>query len=92
MDNKYINHSNGSNDRIITIDIKISRLLKMSEAATLLNMSTSSLQTLMLRGEISSFEVNGQIHFDENELWDWMYKQNPIMIKNKSPQLNIFAN
>ena len=92
MDNKYINHSNESNDRIITIDIKISRLLKMSEAATLLNMSTSSLQTLMLQGEISSFEVNGQIHFDENDLWDWMHKQNPPMIKNLNPLLNIFAN
>ena len=76
----------------LTIVIQISKLLKVPEAAEFLNMNESSVHELMAKGEIPFIELNGEIHIREYELWDWMYKQNPIMIKNENPELDIFAN
>ena len=76
----------------LTIVIQISKLFKVSEAAEFLNMSKSLLQELISKGKIPFIELNGEIHIRQYELWDWMYEQNPIMIKNENPELDIFAN
>lgn len=80
------------NQNKVTLTIKVSRLLKISEAAILLNESEHFLRDLTSREELVPLEVNGQMYFDESDLWDWMYKQNPIMIKNQNPSLDIFTN
>lgn len=88
-----INHLNVSDkQKQLTIVIQISGLFKVPEAAEFLNMNESSVHELMAKGEIPFIELNGEIHIREYELWDWMYKQNPIMIKNENPALDIFAN
>jgi hypothetical protein len=92
MNNQTLNNNNGNNNTHIQVVCLISKLYNLSEAANLLNIDESSLQELISRGEISSLNVNAQPHFRENDLWDWMYKQNPIMIKNENPELDIFAN
>lgn len=84
-----INQASNSN---ITITIIISKLLNMDEATKLLNIEETKLLTLLATNEISFIEIEGKLFFDEKELWDWMYKQNPPMIKNLNPLLNIFAN
>ena len=92
MKNKIKNEIDSCDNQQLTIVITISKLLKISEAAEFLNMSESSLQELLAKGEIPFIELNGEVQIREYELWDWMYKQNPIMIKNENPALDIFAN
>ena len=88
-----IKHQNiNETQKDLTVVIQISRLFKVPEAAEFLNMSEMLLQEMIAKGEIPFIELNGEIHIREYELWDWMYKQNPIMIKNENPELDIFAN
>lgn len=82
----------GNEQKRLTIVIAFIKLFQVAEAAEFLNMSESSLQELLAKGEIPFIELNGEVQIREYELWDWMYKQNPIMIKNENPALDIFAN
>jgi len=92
MQNQIKHQNINEAQKRITIVIKFSRLFKVPEAAEFLNMNESSLHELMVKGEIPFIELNGEVHIREYELWDWMYEQNPIMIKNENPALDIFAN
>jgi len=76
----------------ITVTIIISKLLNMDEATKLLNIEETTLLTLLATNEISFIEIEGRLFIDEIDLWDWMYKQSPPMIKNLNPLLNIYAN
>ena len=76
----------------LTIVIQISRLFRVPEAAEFLNMEESFLHELMAKGELSFRKVCSEVVISEIDLWDWMYKQNPIMIKNENPTFDIFAN
>jgi excisionase family DNA binding protein len=90
---KSTNNADISNEPMtLTIVIAFINLFKVAEAANFLNMSESSLLELIAKGEIPFKKINGEIHIREYELWDWMYKQNPIMIKNENPAFDIFAN
>ena len=76
----------------IQVIVSDSNLYNRQEAANILNMSKTDLQDLLDKNEIHYMVIQGNIYIDEYDLWDWMYKQNPIMIKNKNPQLDLFAN
>lgn len=91
MQNQFNNHNN-SNEQEITITINISKLLNMDEATKLLNIDETKLLTLLATNEIPFIEIQGKLFIDEKELWDWMHKQSPPMIKNLNPLLNIYAN
>ena len=88
--NKYQDEK--PNHTHIQVIVSDSNLYNRQEAANLLNLSKNDLQALLDKNEIHSFVIQDKIYIDEIDLWNWMYKQNPIMIKNKNPQLDLFAN
>lgn len=85
--------NNKNENQNITIVIRVSRMLEINEAIKLLNTNEEGILTLAAKNEIQFFNNAGEIYFDENELWDWMFRQNQPMIKNyTNPSLNIFPN
>ena len=85
--------NNKNENQNLTIVIIISRMLEINEAKKLLNTNEEGVLSLAAKSEIQFFYNQGEIFFDEYDLWDWMFRQNQPMIKNyTNPSLNIFPN
>lgn len=57
------------------------RLLTLSEAANLLQVSTRTLQRMIRSGELPAFKVGGQWRLRETQLRQWVENREPALVK-----------
>ena len=57
------------------------RLLTLSEAANLLQVSTRTLQRMIRSGELPAFKVGGQWRLREAQLIQWVENREPALVK-----------
>ena len=57
------------------------RLLTLSEAASLLQVSTRTLQRMIRKGELPAFKVGGQWRLREAQLKQWVENREPTLVK-----------
>jgi excisionase family DNA binding protein len=65
------------------------RLLTLSEAATLLQVSTRTLQRMIRNGQLPAFKVGGQWRVRETQLRQWVESREGAIIdvEKESPEL-----
>ena len=57
------------------------RLLTLSEAANLLQVSTRTLQRMIRNGDLPAFKVGGQWRLREAQLKQWVENREPALVK-----------
>ena len=87
-----INDDNKLNHTHITVIVTISKLINREDALLLLCVNESTLDNLMARNEIRFLEIDGKIYFDENSLWEWMFKNNPVLKNQSFSQYDVIKN
>lgn len=65
------------------------RLLTLSEAANLLQVSTRTLQRMIRSGELPAFKVGGQWRLRETQLKQWVENREPALDKLKKENREI---
>ena len=61
------------------------RLLTLSEAANLLQVSTRTLQRMIRNGELPAFKVGGQWRVRETQLRQWVESREGSIVDAKNP-------
>jgi excisionase family DNA binding protein len=62
------------------------RLLTLSEAANLLQVSTRTLQRMIRKGELPAFKVGGQWRLRETQLRQWVESREGSIVDEKKPR------
>jgi excisionase family DNA binding protein len=62
------------------------RLLTLSEAAKLLQVSTRTLQRMIRNGELPAFKVGGQWRVRETQLRQWVESREGSIVDAKKPR------
>ena len=57
------------------------RLLTLTEAATLLQVSTRTLQRMIRNGKLPAFKVGGQLRLRETQLRQWVEDRETTLVK-----------
>ncbi|HVH92054.1 MAG TPA: helix-turn-helix domain-containing protein [Candidatus Acidoferrum sp.] len=63
------------------MDLENIRLLTLSEAAILLQVSTRTLQRMIRNGQLPAFKVGGQWRLRETQLRQWMEDRETAVVK-----------
>lgn len=64
--------------------IRVSYLIDANEAARLLNKSEKEFMSIASENSFNFWLLNGIMYFSENDLWKWMFNQNPSEIGMQS--------
>ena len=65
----------------ISMDLENIRLLTLSEAAILLQVSTRTLQRMIRNGQLPAFKVGGQWRLRETQLRQWVENRETAVVK-----------
>ena len=63
------------------MDLENIRLLTLSEAAILLQVSTRTLQRMIRNGQLPAFKVGGQWRMRETQLRQWLENRETPLVK-----------
>jgi excisionase family DNA binding protein len=67
--------------RKFSMDLENIRLLTLSEAAILLQVSTRTLQRMIRNGQLPAFKVGGQWRLRETQLRQWVENRETAVVK-----------
>jgi excisionase family DNA binding protein len=65
------------------MDLENIRLLTLSEAAILLQVSTRTLQRMIRNGQLPAFKVGGQWRLRETQLRQWVENREGLLAKSE---------
>ena len=65
------------------MDLEDIRLLTLSEAAILLQVSTRTLQRMIRNGQLPAFKVGGQWRLRETQLRQWVENREGLLAKSE---------
>ena len=73
----------------IPMDLENIRLLTLSEAAILLQVSTRTLQRMIRNGQLPAFKVGGQWRLRETQLRQWVENREGLLAKSEKASRDV---
>ena len=70
---------------VFSMELENIRLLTLSEAANLLQVSTRTLQRMIRNGELPAFKVGGQWRVRETQLRQWVESREGSIVDAEKP-------
>ena len=71
------------------MDLENIRLLTLSEAAILLQVSTRTLQRMIRNGQLPAFKVGGQWRLRETQLRQWVESREGLLAKSEKASRDV---
>jgi excisionase family DNA binding protein len=75
--------------RNFPMDLENIRLLTLSEAAILLQVSTRTLQRMIRNGQLPAFKVGGQWRLRETQLRQWVENREGLLAKSEKASRDV---
>jgi excisionase family DNA binding protein len=75
--------------RKFSMDLEDIRLLTLSEAAILLQVSTRTLQRMIRNGQLPAFKVGGQWRLRETQLRQWVENREGLLAKSEKASRDV---